>query len=273
MDLKHALYAVEDGLATITLNRPEARNALSEEMRDDLDWIIADIKANLGGAVKAVLITGAGHSFCAGGDVKAMNSPSRQDVIAGRARMRRSQQRLFELLHMEAPVIAAVNGHAAGAGFGLALMADFIFAGPSTRFTCSFGRIGLMPDWGLIYTLPRAVGMQKAKDIVFTGRRVRPEEAQELGFVHTIVEKDEDLVSAASAFARRFCNASTSAIGTAKTLMSKTFESDHRTMLEFEAFGQAQLYTTTFHQDAVRRFGAKEPALFDWEQMERDAAE
>ena len=177
MDLKHALYAVEDGLATITLNRPEARNALSEEMRDDLDWIIADIKANLGGAVKAVLITGAGHSFCAGGDVKAMNSPSRQDVIAGRARMRRSQQRLFELLHMEAPVIAAVNGHAAGAGFGLALMADFIFAGPSTRFTCSFGRIGLMPDWGLIYTLPRAVGMQKAKDIVFTSRRVGPDES------------------------------------------------------------------------------------------------
>lgn len=273
MDLQHALYAVEDGLATITLNRPEARNALSEPMRDDLDAIIADIKANLGGKVKAVLITGAGHSFCAGGDVKAMNDPNRQDVIAGRARMRRSQQRLFELLHLEAPVIAAVNGHAAGAGFGLALMADFVFAGPSTRFTCSFGRIGLMPDWGLIYTLPRAVGMQKAKDIVFTGRRVRPEEAKDLGIVHTVVDSDEALLPAATAFARRFCNASTPAIGAAKVLMAKTFESDHRTMLEFEAFGQAQLYTTDFHKDAIRRFAAKEPALFDWEQMERDAAE
>ncbi len=273
MDLKHALYAVEDGLATVTLNRPEARNALSEEMRGDLDQIIADIKANLGDAVKAVLLTGAGNSFCAGGDVKAMNSPSRQDVLAGRTRMRRSQQRLFELLHLECPVIAAVNGHAAGAGFGLALMADFIFAGPSTRFTCSFGRIGLMPDWGVIYTLPRAVGMQKAKDIVFSGRRVKPDEAKDLGFVHTIVDADDQLLPAATAFARRFCNASTAAIGTAKVLMAKSFESDHRTMLEFEAFGQAQLYTTDFHKDAVRRFSAKEPARFDWEQMERDAGE
>ncbi len=273
MDFKHALYAVEDGLATITLNRPEARNALSEEMRADLDAIIQDIKANAGDTVKAVLVTGAGHSFCAGGDVKAMNSPSRQDVIAGRARMRRSQTRLFELLNLEVPVIAAVNGHAAGAGFGLALMADFIFAGPSTRFTCSFVRIGLMPDWGLIYTLPRAVGMQQAKDIVFSGRRVYPEEAKSLGFVHTITATDQALVPTAAAFARRFTNASTAAIGTAKVLMQKAFESDHRTMLEYEAFGQAQLYTTPFHQDAVRRFAAKEPSLFDWEQMERDAAE
>jgi 2-(1,2-epoxy-1,2-dihydrophenyl)acetyl-CoA isomerase len=164
-----------------------------------------------------------------------------------------------------------VNGHAAGAGFGLALMADFIFASPSTRFTCSFARIGLIPDWGLLYTLPRAIGMQKAKDIIFSGRRVKPEEAKALGFVHTVVEKDEELVDAASNFARRFCKASTPAIATAKVLLQKTFESDHRTMLEYEAFGQAQLYPTEFHKDAIRRFAAKEPAMFDWEQMERDA--
>lgn len=273
MDLKHALYAVEDGLATITLNRPEARNALSEEMRADLDQIILHIKANAGEAVKAAVITGAGDSFCAGGDVKAMNSPSRKDAIAGRARMRRSQERLFSLMNLEVPTVAAVNGHAAGAGFGLALMADFIFAGPATRFTCSFARIGLMPDWGTIYTLPRVVGMQKAKDIVFTGRRVKPDEAAALGIVHTVVDRDADLVAQASAFARRFCNASTEAIFTAKSLMQKSFESDHRTMLEYEAFGQAQLYATEFHQDAVRRFAAKQPSLFDWEQMERDAAE
>jgi len=272
MNLQHALYAVEDGLATITLNRPEARNALSEPMRADLDAIIADIKANAGETVKAVLITGAGNSFCAGGDVKAMGDRDSSDVIGGRARMRRSQERLFQLLNLEVPVVAAVNGHAAGAGFGFALMADFIFAGPSTRFTCSFARIGLMPDWGTIYTLPRAVGMQKAKEIVFTGRRVYPEEAKEMGFVHTVVASDDALVAEATAFARRFCNASTAAIGTAKVLMQKAFESDHRTMLEYEAFGQAQLYTTDFHQEAVRRFSAKEAALFDWEQMERDAS-
>lgn len=273
MNLQHAKYTVDNGLATITLNRPDARNALSEEMRVDLDQCIAHIKANAGGEVKALLLTGAGHSFCAGGDVKAMRERPKNDPIGGRARMRKSQERLFALLNLEVPVVAAVNGHAAGAGMGLALMADFIFAGPSTRFTCSFGRIGLMPDWGTIYTLPRVVGMQKAKDIVFTGRRVRPEEAKELGMVHTVVASDDQLVPAATAFARRFCNASTEAIGTAKQLMQTAFENDHRTMLEYEAFGQAQLYSTEFHEEATRRFAAKEPALFDWEQLERDAAE
>lgn len=273
MELAHARYAVEDGLATITLNRPEARNALSEEMRDDFDKIIRHIKANAGGNVKAAVLTGAGNSFCAGGDVKAMRDPKRGDGIDNRKRMRLSQERLYNLLNLEVPLIAAVNGHAAGAGFGLALMADFIFAGPSTRFTCSFGRVGLMPDWGTIYTLPRVVGMQMAKDIVFSCRRVKPDEAKRLGIVHTVVETDETLVPAASAFARRFCKASTDAIFAAKSLMLKSFESDHRTMLEFEAFGQAQLYPTDFHKEAVRRFAGKEPALFDWEQMDREAAE
>lgn len=272
MDLQHALYSVDDGLATITLNRPEARNALSEEMRADLDFIIGDIKANLGESVRAVLITGAGKAFCAGGDVKAMGDPKRQDVVFGRNRMRKSQTRLFELLNLEAPVIAAVNGHAAGAGFGLAMMADFIVAAPSTRFTCSFGRIGLMPDWGLLYTLPRAVGMQKAKDIMFTNRRVKPDEAEALGIVHHTAKSDADLMADAAAFARRFTKASTTAIGMTKNLLTKTFEMDHRTMLENEAFGQPMLAQTEYHKEAVRRFRDKEHAMFDWEQIEREEA-
>ena len=273
MDLTHLRFAVEDGLATITLNRPESRNALSEDMRRDFDQVLAHIKPRLGDEVKAVLITGAGHSFCAGGDVKAMASPERKDLVKSRARMRSSHERLFNILNLECPVVAAVNGHAAGAGFGLALMADFVFAGPSTRFACSFGRIGLMPDWGLIYTLPRAVGMQKAKDLIFTGRRVRPAEAQALGLVHTVVDDDAELVPAATAFARRFCNASTAAIGLSKVILNKSFEASHREVLEAEGFGQPHLAQTPFHQEAVRRFGAKETPQFDWEQLERDAAE
>jgi len=273
MNLTHALCSIEDGLATITLNRPESRNALSEDMRRDFDQIIADIKPKLGDEVKAVLLTGAGHSFCAGGDVKAMQDPKRADLVWGRARMRGSHQRLFEIRNLECPVVAAVNGFAAGAGFGLALMADFIFAGPSTRFACSFSRIGLMPDWGLIHTLPRAVGMQKAKDLIFTARRVKPEEAQSMGLVHTIVDEDARLVPAATAFARRFCNASTAAIGLSKVILNTSFESDHRTVLEAEGLGQPHLSTTPFHKEAVRRFAEKEAPMFDWEQMERDAAE
>jgi 2-(1,2-epoxy-1,2-dihydrophenyl)acetyl-CoA isomerase len=202
--------------------------------------------------------------------VKAMNDPKRQDVVFGRTRMRRSQARLFDLLNLEAPVIAAVNGHAAGAGFGLAMMADFIVASPLTRFTCSFGRIGLMPDWGLLYTLPRAVDMQKAKDIMFTNRRVRPDEGEALGIVHHTAASDEELMADATAFARRFTKASTTAIGMTKNLRTKSFEMHHRTMLENEAFGQPILTQTAYHKEAVRRFADKEQPMFDWEQIERD---
>ena len=267
---RHALLGIEDGLATITLNRPDARNALSEEMRADLDDHLAVIKAEAGNSVRAVLLTGAGRSFCAGGDVKAMGNRSGDDSAAGRrTRLRSSHHRFYDLLHVEVPVIAAVNGHAAGAGFALALMADFLIAGPSTRFACSFGRIGLVPDWGCMYTLPRVVGLQKAKDLIFTGRTIDAEEARAMGVVHEIAPTDEGLVDHAAGFARRFCDASTHAIGVAKTVLNQSYETDHRTLIELEAFGQGVSYETSYHADAVARFRDKRPAAFDWERSSK----
>ncbi|MCA8927683.1 MAG: enoyl-CoA hydratase/isomerase family protein [Alphaproteobacteria bacterium] len=267
MTARHALFEVSDEIATITLNRPEAKNALSNEMRDDLNAALAECQERAGRDVKAVIITGAGGAFCAGGDVKGMGDRSK-DPIANRSRMRDSHDTMYQLVHLELPVIALVDGPAAGAGANIALSADFVLATPRAMFMQAFGRIGLVPDWGGFYVLPRLVGLQTAKELVFTARKVYAEEAKELGLVYKIVGQDTAMAEA-RAFAGRFRNASTSAIGIAKNILNQAHNQDHRTLLELEASGQSIARMSEFHKEAVRRFREKEPSLFDWEALDR----
>src|SRR3546814_9973500 len=184
MEFEHILFEVEDEVGVITLNRPEARNALSEEMRGDFDRLLPYLQAEAGRSVKAVVITGAGPAFSAGGDIKGMKSRALNAPTDSRKRMRGSHHRMYDVGHLELPVIAAVDGAAAGAGFCLALAADFIVATPRSRFAASFNRIGLVPDWAGLYYLPRLVGLQKAKELVFTCRLVGAEEAKRMGIVY-----------------------------------------------------------------------------------------
>lgn len=267
MAFEHLIFDVADRIATITLNRPEARNALSEPMRTELDAVLKELKREAGGAVKAVIITGAGRAFCAGGDVKAMQTRSKS-AEAGRRRMREAHNRLYDLMNLELPVIAAVNGAAAGAGCNLALACDFILATPRSVFMQAFGRIGLVPDWSGFYLLPRIVGLQKAKELIFTARKLRAAEAKEYGIVHEIFEEDR-IMDAAREFAGRFTAASSTAIGLAKNVLNQSFNLDHRTVVEMEAFAQAVAAGSEYHQQAVDRFVGKEPALFDWEAFDR----
>jgi 2-(1,2-epoxy-1,2-dihydrophenyl)acetyl-CoA isomerase len=162
-------------------------------------------------------------------------------------------------------VIAAVDGPAFGAGLSLALSADFVLATRRARFCAVFGRIGLIPDLGALHLLPRIVGMQKAKELVFTARTVEVEEARQLGMVYDVVEDGTALQQAAQALARRFGDASTAAIGMAKTIMNQSFESDARTIAELESYGQAMARGSAYHQEAVQRFKNKEPLRFDWD--------
>jgi 2-(1,2-epoxy-1,2-dihydrophenyl)acetyl-CoA isomerase len=127
--------------------------------------------------------------------------------------------------NLDVPTIAAVDGAAAGAGFSLALACDFIFASPRARFILSFARLGLVPDWGALYLLPRIVGLQKAKELAFSVRIIEPEEARDLGIVYDIVP-DGEAVSRAVAFANRFRNASTLALGLTKSMLNQSFERD-----------------------------------------------
>jgi len=253
MTYRHIKFDVSDEIATITLNRPEARNALSTEMREDMSTALEEIKDRAGGDVKAVILTGAGGAFCAGGDVKGMGNRE-MTPMDQRNRMRSGHNRIYDIVHLELPVISLVDGAAAGAGCNLALLGDFVLATPRAFFTQAFAK------------MPRLVGMQVAKELVFTGRRVHAEEAKELGLVHTIVGQDTAMEEA-RAFARRFCDASTAAIGMAKTILNESYNQDFRTLLEMEAMGQSLVRETEFHREAVRRFKEKDTPLFDWDRQ------
>ena len=262
MSAAPVLTAVQDGIGTITLNRPEARNALSQDMRPALAAAIAQMRDDA--QVHTVVLTGAGGAFCSGGDITAMQDASRTG-LAFRRGMRELHQWFPELVNLEKPVIAAVDGPAFGAGLSLALAADFVLATRRARFCAVFGRIGLVPDLGALHLLPRIVGLQKAKELVFTARALSAEEAHGLGLVYAVVEDGAALAEAAQALARRFGEASTAAIGMAKTILNQSFESDARTVAELEAYAQSLCRSSPYHQDAVRRFQDKAPLRFDWD--------
>lgn len=245
--------------AVLTMNRPEQRNALDTAMRDAFAAAIAELRDDA--TVSAVVLTGAGGHFCAGGDVKAMGE-SRPDPMQTRASVRRLHRWFDELVDLEKPVIAAVEGLAFGAGLSLALAADYVIATPRSKFCCVFARIGLVPDAGAMYLLPRAVGLGRAKDMVFSARVVEAEEALRIGLVHDIVMGD--VREAALAFAERFHAAPTAAIGVAKAVLNRAFESDRDAVYAQEALAQAILRDSAFHQEAIRRFGVKEPPLYVW---------
>lgn len=254
------LLDITDGIAQITLNRPQTRNALGAQLREELAAAVLQVRDAQN--VHALVLSGAGGAFCSGGDIAQMLDPG-QSALAWRERIRRLHRWFPELVNMEKPVIAAVDGPAFGAGFSLALAADFILATPRARFCAVFGRIGLVPDLGAMQLLPRIIGQQRAKELVFTARTVAADEALALGIVHSIAP-EADLLTAARALAARFAGASTAAIGMAKSIMNQAFQLDAHAMAELEAYAQTVARSTDYHQQAVARFKARQAPLFDW---------
>ena len=187
-------------VATFTLNRPEALNALSWDMREDFKALVAFLDGNE--AIGALVLAGEGRAFCAGGDVTTMTSRLDDGPGQSRQRILDVHQWLLRLHNIDCPVIAAVDGLAFGGGFSLALAADLVFASEKAKFCAVFARIGLMPDMGLAYTLPRLVGPQMAKDLMFTGRSIDVTEAKALGLVHSVYPAGE-VLAAAQAYAAR----------------------------------------------------------------------
>ncbi|WP_326536596.1 enoyl-CoA hydratase/isomerase family protein [Pseudorhodoferax sp.] len=255
-------FDITDKVATITLNRPDARNALSARMRREIASVVAQLRAGEDGKdldVRALVLQGAGGAFCAGGDVKAMTTPRSAAEI--RHRIVDAHGWYDDLMNLEMPVIAAVRGPAYGAGLSLALAADFVLASPKASFCAVFARMGLIPDLGLLHVLPRLVGLQRAKEMVFSARPYGAQEARAIGLVHDIVE-DAALDAAAQALARQFTHASMAAIGIAKVLLNRSFETDCKTMGELEASGQGAAANTPAHHEAVARFLAKQPLAY-----------
>jgi 2-(1,2-epoxy-1,2-dihydrophenyl)acetyl-CoA isomerase len=244
--------------ALLTLNDPAARNAFSEPMREGIKSAVAQVRADPD--IRALVITGSGGHFCAGGDIRSMVGVT-QDGAAWRTRVHAIQHWMAELITLDRPVIAAVDGAAYGAGFSLALAADFVLATPQARFCLSFMKLGLVPDCGAFYTLPRVVGTQRAKELMLSAREVPALEAKTLGIVMELHEAAH-LLPRAMALAASFANASPLATALVKRAMT-----DHgqlAALLDGEANAQALAFGSAYTQAATRRFLDKQAPLFQW---------
>lgn len=250
---------VEDGVATLTLNRPRRLNAIDFELRVELAQAVAMVQKDT--AIRCVMLTGAGSNFCSGGDLQTMQGAA--DAVARRQRMVDLHPLIGALLRLDKPLIAAVPGVAFGAGCGLALTADFLLASPSTRFCLSFARLGLVPDFGALYTLPRIVGLQRARELVLSGREFSADEARSMGMVYEVVEETQ-LLARAQELARSLAAGSPLAQAIAKRALNASLHSDLQTMLAMEADGQAVAFTSDYHAEALRRFLEKQEPMFRW---------
>ena len=267
---EQVLYRVDGAVAWVTLNQPETGNALTWEMRDRVGDLMEQASADL--AVRAVVVTGAGDKFCTGANL-AMRQPmpARPDgapdrAIGDAARMiKRGWQRLItSILDSEKPVIAAVNGTAAGGGAQLALACDLIIASENARFIEVFVRRGLVPDAGGPYLLARLVGPQKAKEICFFGDAVPATDAERIGLVNRVVPADE-LEKTASEWAQRLATGPTKTIGFTKLLINRSLDSDRVTALMEEAHIQDLNNLTEDSREGMMSFvERRDPQFKGW---------
>ena len=253
------IFSNEDGVASITLNRPERRNALDQTLRDELTDAVSRVRRDR--TVKVVVLKGAGGAFCAGGDILTMQHDV--DASAAHDRMVALHIPYEDLLTMDRPVIAAVDGPAYGAGFGLALTADVILASSRAEFCLSFLRLGAVPDSAVFYTLPRIVGVQRAKALAFSTRAFGAQEAQDMGIVAEVVAHD-DVDERAEQLAHSLARLPLTVLGMTKRAFNASLQSSLTTMLELEACAQGVARSSDYHQACVRRFMEKAPADYQW---------
>jgi len=250
---------VREQVATLTLDCPEKRNAFDLVLRDQLAEAVRTVRRDRD--IRAVVLTGAGGHFCAGGDLRNIGS-LQIDSGQWRERLGNVHEWLRDLLTLDRPVVAAVDGAAAGAGFSLALAADFVIATPRAWFAMSFIKVGLVPDVGAFYTLPRVVGVQRARELMLSGRDVRADEALRLGIVSEL-HAPEALLPRAWAIARSFTGASPTAVSLIKRALADGTPSLAQA-LDAEANAQTVAAGTPAHREAVAAFLDKRPLPFSW---------
>src|SRR5688572_17102744 len=257
---EHILVSEGEGIVTITLNRPDKLNAFIGHMRRDLAEALEHAGSDR--ATRVVIVTGAGRAFCAGGDVAFMGELMQRRDSDEFERILGAGRRVISAIRMMAkPVIAAVNGPASGAGFNLALACDLRIASTSATFSQSFVKIGLHPDWGGTYFLPRLVTPNKACEMFFLGEALDAEEALRLGIVNSVVEPSE-LETATVELARRLCDAPPISLGAAKQAVYMSQAAELEEMLRYETEAQMSCFESHDGAEGVRAFLEKRPAKF-----------
>jgi enoyl-CoA hydratase/carnithine racemase len=250
----------DGGITTITLNRPEKLNALAGHMRRDLAEALE--AAGSDRAVNVVVITGVGRAFCSGGDVAAMADLIERGDADEFSRLLGSARRVVTAIrHMSKPVIASINGPAFGAGFNLALACDLRIASSNATFSQSFAKVGLHPDWGGTYFLPRLVTPNKACELFFLGNTIDAEEAQRLGLINFVVPASE-LEAETRRLAERLRDAPAIAIGAAKQAVYMSQSAELEEMLRYETEAQMRCFDSDDGAEGVRAFLEKRPPKF-----------
>ncbi|MEW9668014.1 enoyl-CoA hydratase/isomerase family protein [Ammoniphilus sp. 3BR4] len=253
---QHIVVDIEKQIALIKLNRPEIRNALVTEMRKELIDVFQQV--NRSKEIRAVVLTGMGRAFSAGGDLRTLQGV---DAISGRDRLKEGHQVIQAILNVEKPIIAAVNGVAAGAGFSLALACDIVYASRSSTFIQSFAKVGLIPDLGSIHFLTQMLGPYKAKELMFTGEVLTAGQAFQLGLVNRVTE-EEDLLDQVLVFAEKLSNGPGLALGLTKKLVNQNVNTMLDHTLELEAFAQGLCFETEDFREGVEAFFEKRLPCF-----------
>ena len=264
------LCDLEDGVATVTLNKPEKRNALGDILTPALRSVLLTLEADE--RCGAILLTGAGRAFCAGGDVSGMGSnrgkngeaahapPTVDEAVA--SLIEKQESLTLRMAELDKPIVAALPGPAAGAGLSIALAADLRIMADDTFVTTAFRRIGLSGDYGSSWFLTRLVGPAMAKELLMTGRRVPADECLRLGIVNRIVRFD-DLATEARGLALELANGPRAALRYMKRNVNRAVLGDLRGSLAAEAEGMVRSVKTADHKEAVRAFMEKREPRFN----------
>jgi 2-(1,2-epoxy-1,2-dihydrophenyl)acetyl-CoA isomerase len=246
----------DDRIATVTLDRPDKLNAMADPMWDALYDHLGDIAGD--DDVRAVVLTGAGRAFCAGGDVGGM---AQSDIISGRARSKRRHRVILRLYNLEKPVIAAVRGPVYGIGNALALACDLIVASETAKFSMAFKKVGVVPDGGAIFFLTQYLGVAQAKELVYTARPVSAQEALRLGLAARVVP-DDKLETETRELAGEMADSATYALALAKKMFHSMYVPTLEQLMELETLASGTARLTHDHREGVAAFKEKRAPKF-----------
>lgn len=253
------LFEVRDNIARITLNRPDAANALNVDLARDLMY--AALQCDEDPTIRAVIVTGTGRMFCAGGDLKSFAAQGENLPYHLKEVTTYLHAAMSRFTRMNAPIVAAVNGTAAGAGMSLACACDLVLAAESARFTMAYTRAGLTPDGSSTYFLPRIVGLKRALELTLTNRLLSAKEACEWGIVTKVVP-DANLQAEADALAAQLAASATGALGAAKRLLHSGWTETLETQMELETRAIAARAHTADGREGITAFLEKRAPKF-----------
>ena len=259
MEYTTLLFDIRNDVAYITLNRPEAANSINSAMSRELMY--AALRCSEDFTIRAVVITGAGSMFCAGGDLKEFLAQGEHLPYHLKEETTYLHAAVSRLTRMNQPVVAAVNGIAAGAGMSLACACDIVFAAESARFTMAYTRAGLTPDGASTYFLPRIVGLKRALELMLTNRMLSAQEALDWGIVTRVVP-DAELLAQADAVAGQLATSATKALGAAKRLLHNGWNETLETQMEHESQTIAETARTSDSHEGMTAFIDKRTPKF-----------